>query len=194
MVQGKLVRSINEDRQRPRLLRAAVQFSQRCFDVSGLYEDDTIETAGRCGTIVRHPAMIGLINGRLQTHVVDCRPGAKPTGWKHEIHIDAFAIHVFDAHRRIALAKRIGLAVLMPLVTAHILFVFRGVLVGGSEPALIMACAHKISDCPFFVRGLVPIKLVQLCPHIYVEIGLEQIRIGPHVSVGVKNLEPIASH
>src|SRR5215831_8136120 len=137
--------------------------------------------------------MICLINCHLQTYIFDGCPSAEPAGRKHQVYVDPFNIHISDARRWIALAKWIGPPMLMPLVAAHIFFVFRSILIGDSKPTLVMARAHQVRDRPFSILCFVLLKLFKLRPCFRGKVGLEQIGIRSYMGIRIKDFEA-ASH
>src|ERR671910_770829 len=116
MIERKLKRCENKNRQWPRFLRGALELSHGGFYVTRGDHDNAFQTGGKHRAVIRHPTMVGFIHRGFERDVRDRRPAAEPAGGQHEIHIDAFQIHILNTYAWIALAERIGLAMLVALI------------------------------------------------------------------------------
>ena len=121
MIERKLIGRVDKNRQRPRFFRSTMQLDEGSFDIARGNQDNAFQTARKSRAVIRHPAVIGLIHGRFERNVFNRRPTTEPAGRQHEIHIDAFQIHIINTHTWITLTKWIRLTMLVAFVAAHVL-------------------------------------------------------------------------
>ncbi len=82
----------------PSALCSSAAFPQGCPATSrALDQHHAAEPIGIGCAIVVHPAVIRAIHAHFECDVVARRPGAEPAGRQHQVHVDAFEIHVLDA-------------------------------------------------------------------------------------------------
>ena len=78
VIQRKLIRRVDKNRQRPGLLGRALEFGERSFDVAGGDHNDALQTLRESGAVIRHPTVVSFVYASFQTNVIDCRPAAEP--------------------------------------------------------------------------------------------------------------------
>jgi len=194
VIQRKLIRRVDKNRQRPGLLGRALEFGERSFDVAGGDHDHALQTIRESGAVIRHPTVVSFVYASFQTNVINRRPAAEPARRQHQIDIDTFQIHVRDSHCRIAFAKRIGFAVLVALVAAHVFFALWRLFGRETQAALVLALSHQIGDGAFFIAGFIFFIVRQFIARRRRHVRFQQIGIGPNMRVGIEDFVTVTRH
>ena len=188
-------RRIDEDAPRPARLRPAVDLGDRTLHVSRAAQHDAAEPLRIGLAVILHPLVVGLVHGHFERHVRARGPGAEPARRQHQVHVDAFEIHVDDAGCRIAVCVGRRVLAMRAGEAGHV--GFAGVIgdAGFTHATAIGARALGVGN----VAGALVLVLVGLPFDELGAIGRRHIRFHhfgrrSDVRVRIENLETIPRH